>query len=145
MAKMPAATVKKPRTSVEVVPQLATLPERVGVLETRVENINEKLVDLKADVKEMHDCLDRTGEKLDAKLCEMQEEYRTNSTRFFEHADKLHAEDQEAHKALATKVSELEKFKSKGTLYIMLVLAFCAGTGWINQDTIPLLLKFFGL
>ena len=142
---MPAATVKKPRTSVEVVPQLATLPERVGVLETRVENINEKLVDLKADVKEMHDCLDRTGEKLDAKLCEMQEEYRTNSTRFFEHADKLHAEDQEAHKALATKVSELEKFKSKGTLYIMLVLAFCAGTGWINQDTIPLLLKFFGL
>ena len=142
---MPAATVKKPRTRVEVVPQLATLPERVGVLETRVENINEKLVDLKADVKEMHDCLDRTGEKLDAKLCEMQEEYRTNSTRFFEHADRLHAEDQEAHKALATKVSELEKFKSKGTLYIMLVLAFCAGTGWINQDTIPLLLKFFGL
>lgn len=142
---MPAATVKKPRTSVEVVPQLDTLPERVGVLETRVENINEKLVDLKADVKEMHDCLDRTGEKLDAKLCEMQEEYRTNSTRFFEHADRLHAEDQEAHKALATKVSELEKFKSKGTLYIMLVLAFCAGTGWVNQDTIPLLLKFFGL
>lgn len=142
---MPAATVKKPRTSVEAVPQLATLPERVGVLETRVENINEKLVDLKADVKEMHDCLDRTGEKLDAKLCEMQEEYRTNSTRFFEHADRLHAEDQEAHKALATKVSELEKFKSKGTLYIMLVLAFCAGTGWVNQDTIPLLLKFFGL
>jgi len=142
---MPAATVKKPRTNVETIPQLSTLPERVGVLETRVENINEKLVDLKADVKEMHDCLDRTGEKLDAKLCEMQEEYRTNSTRFFEHADKLHAEDQEAHKALATKVSELEKFKSKGTLYIMLVLAFCAGTGWINQDTIPLLLKFFGL
>ena len=142
---MPAATVKKPRTSVEVVPQLATLPERVGVLETRVENINEKLVDLKADVKEMHDCLDRTGEKLDAKLCEMQDEYRINSTRFFEHADRLHAEDQEAHKALATKVSELEKFKSKGTLYIMLVLAFCAGTGWVNQDTIPLLLKFFGL
>jgi predicted RNase H-like nuclease (RuvC/YqgF family) len=145
MATMPAATVKKPRTSVEVVPQLATLPERVGVLETRVENINEKLVDLKADVKEMHDCLDRTGEKLDAKLCEMQDEYRINSTRFFEHADRLHAEDQEAHKALATKVSELEKFKSKGTLYIMLVLAFCAGTGWVNQDTIPLLLKFFGL
>ena len=142
---MPAATVKKPRTRVEVVPQLDTLPERVGVLETRVENINEKLVDLKADVKEMHDCLDRTGDKLDAKLCEMQEEYRINSTRFFEHADRLHAEDQEAHKALETKVSELEKFKSKGTLYIMLVLAFCAGTGWVNQDTIPLLLKFFGL
>ena len=65
---MPAATVKKPRTNVETIPQLSTLPERVGVLETRVENINEKLVDLKADVKEMHDCLDRTGEKLDAKL-----------------------------------------------------------------------------
>ena len=35
----------------EAVAQLAVLPERVSVLETKVENIDEKLIDLKSDVK----------------------------------------------------------------------------------------------
>jgi tetrahydromethanopterin S-methyltransferase subunit B len=38
---------------------LATVPERVSVLETKVDNIEEKIDDLKVDVKDMHDCLDR--------------------------------------------------------------------------------------
>jgi len=141
---MATATVKKPRMS-EAVPQLAQLPERVSVLETKVENINEKLVDLKADVKEMHDCLDRTGDKLDAKLCEMQEEYRVNSNKFFEHADKLHAEDVETHKKLGSRIDELERVKSKWTMYAMIGLAFAAGTGWLNSVHFPQLLKFLGL
>jgi chromosome segregation ATPase len=141
---MATATVKKPRMS-EAVPQLAQLPERVSVLETNVENINEKLVDLKSDVKEMHDCLDRTGDKLDAKLCEMQEEYRVNSNKFFEHADKLHAEDVETHKKLGLRIEELERVKSKWTMYAMIGLAFAAGTGWLNSVHFPQLLKFLGL
>jgi hypothetical protein len=36
-----------------------------------------------------------------------------NSTRFFEHADKLHAEDQLSHSALDKKIKELEAFKNK--------------------------------
>ena len=44
----------------EAVAQLATLPERVGVVETKVESIKEQIIDLKGDVKEMHDCLDQT-------------------------------------------------------------------------------------
>lgn len=141
---MATATAKKPRVS-DAVPQLAQLPERVSVLETKVENINEKLIDLKADVKEMHDCLDRTGDKLDAKLCEMQEEYRNNSTKFFEHADRLHAEDVETHKKLGSRIEELEKVKSKWTMYAMIGLAFAAGTGWLNSVHFPQLLKFLGL
>jgi hypothetical protein len=129
----------------EAVAQLALLPERVGIVETKVENINEKLIDLKADVKEMHDCLDRTGDKLDAKLCEMQEEYRTNSQKFFEHADKLHAEDVETHNKLGARINELEKVKSKWTMYAMIGLAFAAGTGWLNSVHLPQILKFFGL
>jgi uncharacterized coiled-coil protein SlyX len=97
----------------EVQAQLVLLPERVSVLETQVENINEKLVDLKADVKEMHDCLDNTRDLLADKLEKMQEEYRINSSKYFEHADKLHAEDQMSHSALDKKIKELEAFKNK--------------------------------
>lgn len=100
-------------TNKEAVAQLAALPERVSVLETQVDNINEKLVDLKADVKEMHDCLDQTRDMLADKLEKMQEEYRANSGKYFEHADKLHAEDQASHSALDKKIKELEAFKTK--------------------------------
>ena len=100
-------------TNKEAVAQLAALPERVSVLETQVDNINEKLVDLKADVKEMHDCLDQTRDLLADKLEKMQEEYRKNSGKYFEHADKLHAEDQLAHQTLDKKIKELEAFKTK--------------------------------
>jgi hypothetical protein len=131
----------------EAVAQLAVLPERVSVLETQVGNISEKLADLKIDVKEMHDCLDRTGEKLDAKLCEMQDEYRVNSQKFFEHSDKLHAEDVATHSKLADRIDELEKVKTKWQQYVMVLLAFAAGTGWLSGHSInaPQLLKFIGL
>ena len=100
-------------TTKEAVAQLAALPERVSVLETQVDNINEKLIDLKSDVKEMHDCLDQTRDLLADKLEKMQDEYRSNSGKYFEHADKLHAEDQLAHQTLDKKIKELEAFKNK--------------------------------
>ena len=125
--------------------QLAVLPERVSVLETQVENINEKLVDLKADVKEMHDCLDQTRDLLADKLEKMQEEYRLNSGKYFEHADKLHAEDVATHSKLGSRIDELEKIKSKWTMYAMAGLAFAAGTGWLNAVSFPHILKFLGL
>ena len=71
----------------EIQAQLAVLPERVSVLETQVENISEKLIDLKSDVKDMHDCLDQTRELLADKLEKMQEEYRVNSIKYFEHSN----------------------------------------------------------
>jgi phage shock protein A len=129
----------------EALPQLATLPERVGILETKVETINEKLVDLKSDVKEMHDCLDQTRDKVMAELEKMQDEYRANSNRFFEHADKLHAEDVETHGKLGSRIEELEKIKNKWTMYAMVALAFAAGTGWLNSVSFPHILKFLGL
>ena len=129
----------------EAVAQLAVLPERVSVLETQVENINEKLIDLKSDVKEMHDCLDQTRDLLADKLEKMQEEYRANSGKYFEHADKLHAEDVATHNKLGSRIDELEKVKSKWTMYVMAALAFAAGTGWLNSVSFPHILKFLGL
>ena len=129
----------------EAVAQLAALPERVSVLETKVENINEKLVDLKSDVKDMHDCLDNTRDIVLAQLDKMTDEYRTNAEKYYEHANKLHAEDVETHNKLGARINELEKVKSKYTLYAMVGLAFAAGTGWINAVNFPHILKFLGL
>ena len=129
----------------EAVAQLAALPERVSVLETKVENINEKLVDLKVDVKDMHDCLDNTRDTVLAQLDKMTQEYRTNADKYYEHANKLHAEDVETHNKLGARINELEKVKSKYTLYAMVGLAFAAGTGWINAVNFPHILKFLGL
>ena len=119
--------------------QLAILPERVSVLETQVENINTKLVDLKADVKEMHDCLDNTRDLLAEKLEKMQEEYRKNSFKYFEHADKLHAEDKASHNALDSKIKELEQFKTK---WIYLSAGAIASLGWLSGHS-PALLSLF--
>jgi len=114
-------------TNKEAVAQLAALPERVAVVETKVHQIEEKLDDLKVGVKEMHDCLDNTRDLLDKKLCEMADQ--SNS----QHAD------------LYQKIVDLEKVKSKITMYLMVGLAFAAGAGWINAINFPHVLKFLGL
>ena len=111
----------------DAVAQLAALPERVAVVETKVHQIEEKLDDLKIGVKDMHDCLDQTRDLLDKKLCEMADQ--SNS----QHAD------------LYQKIVDLEKVKSKVTMYFMVGLAFAAGAGWINAINFPHVLKFLGL
>ena len=129
----------------EAVAQLAALPERVSVLETKVENIDEKLVDLKADVREMHDCLDQTRDTVLAQLDKMTDEYRTNAEKYYEHANHLNELQSAQHHELAGKIGELERVKSKYTMYAMVALAFAAGTGWINAVNFPHILKFLGL
>jgi len=111
----------------EAVAQLTQLPERVAVVEIKVEAINDKLTDIKADVKEMHDCLDNTRDLLAEKLKEMSE--ASNSQ----------------HNDLYAKIGELEKIKNKYTTYALIGLAFAAGTGWLNSVHLPHLLKFLGL
>ena len=111
----------------EAVAQLAALPERVAVVEIKVEAINEKLLDIKSDVKDMHDCLDNTRDLLSSKLKEMSEE--SNSQ----------------HEELAAKINDLERVKNKYTMYAMAALAFAAGTGWLNSINFPHVLKFLGL
>jgi uncharacterized coiled-coil DUF342 family protein len=111
--------------------KLETVPtqERVSVLETKVEAIDEKLDDLKVDVKDMHDCLDRTRDQVNEKLDEMLTEYRSNRDRFYAHADELHKIQTSQHHELADKISDLEKFRAKWTY---LVLGGVAVIGWIS-------------
>ena len=129
----------------EAVAQIAMLPERVGIVETKVESIKEQITDLKSDVKDMHDCLDNTRDTVLAQLDKMTDEYRTNAEKYYEHANKLNTEQTAQHNELAGKIGELERVKSKYTMYAMAALAFAAGTGWINAVNFPHILKFLGL
>ena len=74
---------------------MATTVERIGIVETKVENLSEKMDELKVDVKEMHDCLDKTRDGLLEKLDEM---YGASCTQ---------------HAELAKKLGELEKVRQK--------------------------------
>jgi hypothetical protein len=90
---------------------MASTVERLGIVETKVENLDSKIDDLKIDVKEMHDCLDRTGDSLHAALKEMTQ----NSSL--------------AHDDLAKKISDLEKFKNK---WMYLLMGGIAVLGWVG-------------
>ena len=106
---------------------MATVAERVGIVETQVANLDEKLDDLKIDVKDMHDCLDRTNQSLTAKLNEM---YDASCSQ---------------HEALANKLNELEKSKNKLMMYGMVGMAFIAGLGWTGQLNLQTIFRFFGI
>ena len=106
---------------------MATVAERVSVVEVQVANLDEKLDDIKVDVKELHDCLDRTGIDLKSQLSSM------------------HNESCRQHTELAAKISEMEKSKDKLMLYGAIGAAFVAGAGWSGAINFPMVLKFFGL
>jgi outer membrane murein-binding lipoprotein Lpp len=106
---------------------MPTVAERVGIVETQVANLDEKIDELKVDVKEMHDCLDQTRDGLTVKLDQM---YSASCTQ---------------HAELATKINELEKSKNKMMMYGMVSMAFVAGLGWTGQLNIQTILKFFGV
>jgi phosphate starvation-inducible protein PhoH len=80
---------------------MASTAERLGIVETKVVNLDEKIDDLKVDVKDMHDCLDRTRDDLTAKLDEM---YQASCVQ---------------HAELAKKISAMEKLKDKWTYATM--------------------------
>ncbi len=115
--------------------------ERVSVLETKVENINEKIDDIKVDIKDMHDCLDRTRDQVTGQLDEMLIEYRTNKTDFYEHIDRMHQEQSNQHKELAGKIDELEQFRTRWTY---LILGFIAALGWASNVDFKSIAQMFG-
>jgi flagellar capping protein FliD len=74
---------------------MATTVERIGIVETKVENLSEKLDDLKFDVKEMHDCLDKTRDDLKSQL------------------EVMYNASCEQHAELAKKIGNLEQIRQK--------------------------------
>jgi len=93
---------------------MATTTERLGIVETKVENLSEKLDGLKDDVKEMHDCLDKTREGLTDKLNTM---YDASCSQ---------------HKALA---EELGALKTQRDKWLWTAAGAVAVMGWVSGHT----------
>jgi flagellar capping protein FliD len=47
---------------------MTTTAERLGIVETKVHGLDEKIDELKVDVKDVHDCLDKTRDDLTEQL-----------------------------------------------------------------------------
>jgi uncharacterized coiled-coil protein SlyX len=106
---------------------MPTVSERVGVLEIKVHHVDEKIDELKDGVKDMHDCLDRTRDGLEATLSAMRKEATSQ------------------HNELSNKMAEIEKSKEKFMLYSAVGAAFLAGASWSGAINFPMIIKFFGL
>jgi hypothetical protein len=94
---------------------MATVAERVSVLEIKVDNFGDKLDEVKVDVKESH--------------ADIKEQLKT----MYDASCTQHAE-------LATKIKDLEGFKMKWTY---MVLGGVAVLGWVSGhiDSIATFLK----
>ena len=94
---------------------MATVQERVGVLETKVDGLTEKIDDIKTDVKDSH------------------QDIKTQLKTMYDASCTQHAE-------LATKIKDLEGFKMKWTY---MGLGGLAVLGWITGhiDSITAFLK----
>ena len=101
---------------------MATTVERLGIVETKVENLNGKLDDLKVDVKDMHDCLDKTRDSLVDKL------------------DQMYSASCNQHSELATKISDIEKWKPK---WVYMIAGGAVVVSWASAhaETILTLIK----
>lgn len=107
---------------------MATTVERLGIVETKVENLNEKVDEIKVNIKDMHDCLDNTRDTVIAQLNVMTGEYRTNAKAYYDHADKLNAQQSAQHTELANKISELEKWKQK---WVYMIAGGAVVVSWV--------------
>ena len=101
---------------------MAKIEERIGIVETKVENLNEKLDDLKIDVKDMHDCLDKTRNDLTGQLTPM---YDASCSQ---------------HASLAKEISEL---KSQRDRWVWTSAGIIAAIGWVSGHT-EMIAKIFG-
>ena len=103
---------------------MATTAERLGIVETKVHNLDEKLDELKVDVKDMHDCLDKTRDSLTIKLDEM---YDASCSQ---------------HSALAKEISTLKAQRDKWVWTVaggLVVLSWASA----HADTLGKILKIF--
>ena len=99
---------------------MATVAERVSVLETKIENFDEKFDDIRLDIT-------------------------TNQTSLVVTLKEMRDVSTSQHAEMAAKIKDLQVLKDKWIKYSMVALAFAAGAGWIGNPNMATLLKFVGL
>jgi len=100
---------------------MATTAERLGIVETKVENLSGKMDEIKVDLKDVHDCLDRTRDDLTEKLDKM---YNASCTQ---------------HSALSAEISNLKKEKDKVVWFVGGAIAVL---GWLSGHSDKILALF---
>jgi dsDNA-specific endonuclease/ATPase MutS2 len=100
---------------------MATTAERLGIVETKVENLSGKMDELKVDLRDVHDCLDRTRDDLTEKLDKM---YNASCTQ---------------HSALSAEISNLKKEKDKVVWFVGGAIALL---GWLSGHSDKILALF---
>lgn len=100
---------------------MTTTAERLGIVETKVLGLDEKIDDLKVDVKDVHDCLDKTRDDLTEQLKTM---YDASCSQ---------------HSALAKEIGALKSQRDK---WVWLTAGGLAALGWASGHT-EIITKFF--
>jgi len=85
--------------------------ERLSIVETKVENLNEKIDEIKVDIKDLHDCVDRTRSSLTEKL------------------DTMYDASCSQHKALAEEINKIKKERDRVIWFVGGGIAFVT---WIS-------------
>ena len=104
---------------------MATTVERLGIVETKVTNLDEKIDDIKVDVNQL-------GTGINSRLDQM---YDASCTQHAELAKSI----KNTHTELDAKISELQQFKQK---WMYLVLGGIAVLGFVSGH-IETLVKIF--
>lgn len=119
---------------------MPTMEERMGVVETKVEHLNEKVDNIKQDVKDTKESIKDNHETIMKKLDDMEEKYEINRDIFYDKLDKRKADEDEAHSKLSKKIDNLEDFKMKW-IYIITGAAIVIGWASAHGDAIIKMLK----
>lgn len=109
---------------------MATIEERVGVVETKVEFLGEKIDDLKTDVKNVHGAINQISDDMDKKLDKMLDTYKTNRDDYYERLEENKEQAKNDNSKVLEKLNNLENFKNKWAYIITgaaVVLGFVAG------------------
>ena len=101
---------------------MPTTAERLGIVETKVHGLDEKIDELKIDVKDMHDCLDKTRDDLTTQLKTM---YDASCNQ---------------HSALAKEIGALKSQRDK---WVWLAAGGLAVFGWVSGHS-DIITKVFG-
>ena len=109
---------------------MATIEERVGVVETKVEFLGEKIDDLKQDVKSVHDAVESISDDMDQKLDKMLDIYNVNRDTYYEKLEENKEEAKKANTKVLEKLDNLEDFKNRWVYLITgaaIVIGFVMG------------------
>jgi uncharacterized coiled-coil DUF342 family protein len=109
---------------------MATIEERVGVVETKVEFLGEKIDDLKQDVKSVHDAVESISNDMDKKLDKMLDIYNVNRDTYYEKLEENKEEAKKANTKVLEKLDNLEDFKNRWVYLITgaaIVIGFVMG------------------